>query len=63
MLGHLRRLAECVARVQRRDVGIGDHRLLGELALQPFDRVAALVAIHPEQQSQRPHVAAEVRLA
>src|SRR5207253_2219255 len=63
VLRHLRRLAERMPGIEGRDVRGRNHRLLRELALQPFDRRRPLVAVHPEQQAQRPHVAAEVRFS
>jgi len=63
MLRHLRRLAKRVTGVERGHVGPRDRGFLGELPVQPLDRRSALAPVHPEQQSQRPHVAAQMRFA
>src|SRR5439155_1369440 len=45
------------------EIRLRDLGLLRELLLQPVRRRGALAAVHPQQQAQGPHVAAEVRLA
>ena len=57
-----RRLAIGMAGVQRRDVRLGQHRMLGELAVQPIDQRLAIAVEHPQRQTQRPHILAAQRL-
>ena len=50
-----------MARVQRRDIGGGQHRRLGELGPQPVDQRAPVAVEHPQRQPERPHVLAAQR--
>ena len=63
MLRHLGGLAERMPGVQSGDIGGRDRRFLAVFPFEPVDRRRALVAIHPQEQAERPHVAAEVGFA
>ena len=53
-LAQLSRLAECMACVDRRDVGIRDPGQLAEFFVQPIDRGLAVPAVQPIDQPQGP---------
>ena len=55
-------LAEGMTSIERRDVGVRQHRVLGELGLQPVNQRGAVAVEHPQRQTQRPHVLAADRL-
>ena len=56
--GQLGRLAIGMTGVERGDVGIGQHRVLAELVLQPFDQRGTVTVEHPQRQAEGPHVLA-----
>ena len=47
-----------MTRIQGGDVRFGDARFVRELLLQPVDRGLLVAPVHPEHESQRPHIAA-----
>ena len=54
-------LAIGVPSVQRGDIGLGQQRVLGKLAVQPVDQRRAVAVKHPQRQPQRPHILAAQR--
>ncbi|MCY1171163.1 hypothetical protein D9M73_112660 [compost metagenome] len=59
--GQLGGLAISVPGVQRGDIGLGQHRGLGEFRLKPVDDRLPVAVEHPQRQTQRPHVLAAQR--
>ena len=57
----LRRLAIGVAGIERGDIGLGQHRCLGEFALEPVDQRLPVTVEHPQREAERPHVLAAQR--
>ena len=57
-VGHLRRLAEGMTRVEGGGIRLCDFRPLGELAAEPVDGDLTVAAEHPVDEAQRPHVLA-----
>jgi hypothetical protein len=57
-----RRLSISMARVERRDIRLGQFRRFGELGPQPLLDRPAFAVEHPQRQTQRPHVLAAQRL-
>src|SRR3546814_10438254 len=52
------RLAKGMARVERRDIGVGQFGRLGEFRLEPVDQRRPITVEHPQRQPQRPHILA-----